>query len=709
MKSPKKQFCFSQKLLALSVLAAFGPAHADEEEIAQLIKPDSSVSAGLGAVTGDSKDRTIFGQYSGMRKDDSYLLLDIDVVKRDDAMGLWTNFKGSNLGLDNRELSFSQNKQGDWKYSVEYSELVRRDPRTINTGVLNAGTTTPTVVSLATPGTGQNLNLDIKRKAASLSAEKWITPNLMFEASVKNETRKGARLSGTGFACYSTTLPVPCTLSAAMLMLPEPIDSTTKQFEASLNYSGEKFMVNGGYYGSFFTNANGSMNPLVSGNLVSPDGTPLTSSDALAGYLQQPVALPPDNQAHQFYVSGNYALTQTTHATFKYAYTHATQNEDFGSMGLTGAPAGVSSLDGVMDSNLAQLGVTARPMTKLSMLANLRYEDKADKTPLALYNGAYTNDLNSSTKLNGKLEASYQLPDNYRATLGVDYATVHRSLPVSTAPVYNAAVPPLSGLREDTRERGYRAELRRSLSETINAAVSYVQSWREGGSWLNIGPYNPVGSYPMTMIDRQRNKVRVSADWTPTDKLSLQFMLENGKDTYTAPSEKGLRDSGMSSFGIDAALNLSEKWKVTGYANQSVQTLHVDHSYGYLAELEDVNTSMGLGVVGRPSSKLEVGADLSYMDDTNRYQQSMATGAAIVGGGLPDVTYRVTSLKLFGKYALQKNADVRVDLVHQSVEFKEWTWGNSGTPFAYSDNTTVSMQQNQSVTFLGARYIYKFR
>ncbi len=76
---------------------------------------------------------------------------------------------------------------------------------------------------------------------------------------------------------------------------------------------------------------------------------------------------------------------------------------------------------------------------------------------------------------------------------------------------------------------------------------------------------------------------------------------------------------------------------------------------------------------------------------------------------MPDVTYRVTSLKLFGKYALRKNSDIRVDLVHQNVKLDEWTWGNNGTPFAYSDNTTVSMQPNQNVTFLGASYVYKFR
>jgi MtrB/PioB family decaheme-associated outer membrane protein len=704
MKIFKKQFGFSQKLLALSVLAACGLAHAEEDEIAPLIKPESSVSVGLGDAVGNSQDKTIFGQYNGMRKDSAFLMLDMDLIKRDDAVGLWTTVQGRNLGLDDREMSFSQNKQGDWKYSVEYSELVHRDPRTINTGVLNAGTTTPTVASLITPGTGTDLNLNIKRKAVSLEGEKWLTPNLMLEASAKNEDRDGSRLSGTGITCGNTVLSsIPCTTTTgAMLMLPEPINSTTKQFEAKLNYSGEKFMVSGGYYGSFFTNANGSLNPTVSGNLYNPNGSSFDpAATGLSNFLQQPVALPPDNQAHQLYVSGSYAVTPKTHATFKFSHTHATQSEDFGSMGLTGGPAGVSNLGAVLDSNVAQLGMTARPMAKLSVLGNLHYENKADKTPLALYDGAYTNDLNSSRRLTGKLEGSYRLPDNLRATLGVNYASVHRDLPVSTAAIYNpsAAIYPLSGLREDTRELGYRAELRRSMSETLNAAISYVHSKRDGGNWLNIDPYSTVGTYPSTMLDRNRDKVKLSADWMPIEKLSLQFMLEDGKDSYTAPTDKGLRDTGMSSYGIDAALNMSRKWKLTGYVNQSRQTLHVDH-LGYLAELQDANTSFGMGVVGKPSHKLELGGNLSYMNDSNRYAQSL---------GLPDVTYRVTSLKLYGKYAVKKNADVRVDLLHQRAKFDEWTWGYNGTPFAYSDNTTVSMQPSQSVTLIGARYVYKFR
>jgi MtrB/PioB family decaheme-associated outer membrane protein len=466
----------------------------------------------------------------------------------------------------------------------------------------------------------------------------------------------------------------------------------------------------------------------VNGNLWNPDGSVLNTGAApgstLAGYLQQPVALSPDNRAHQLYVSGSYAFTPTTHSTFKYSHTHATQNEDFARMGLTGAPAGVSNLGGVVDSNLAQLGVTARPMDKVSILANLRYENKWDKTPIAYYvmdntGAAHTNDLNNSNKkYTGKLEASYQMPDNYRATFGVDYATVHRNRPVASTDTADLALA-LSALRENTRELGYRAELKHSMSETLNGSVSYVHSKRNGDSWLSLVPgfpavsdadiYRATGTFPMTMMDRNRDKVKLSMDWTATENLSVQFMVENGKDSYSAPTEKGLHDTGVRSYGLDAAMNLSENWKATGYANRGSQTLNLDHAAGYIAELENVNTTLGLGLSGKLSGQMDAGGDLSYVNDKNRYQQSMSSGAALVGGGLPDVTYRMVRLKLFGKYALEKNADIRVDMVRQSVKFDEWTWGYNGIPFAYSDNSTVSMQQSQSVTYLGASYIYKFR
>jgi MtrB/PioB family decaheme-associated outer membrane protein len=717
MKTSKQTFDFRRTILALSVLMVFGVAYAEDEEVEKLTKNESTISMGAGVATGDFKSRSIFSQYNGYNSiinNDINPLIDFNVIKLKEASGLWVKLEGHNLAQDNREVNFSINKQGDWKYSFDYNEITHHEIRTINTALQGAGTTTPVVTSLATAGSGADINLQLQRKAASVSAEKWITPNLMFEATFKNEDKTGARLSGEGIYCGSWSRYSCNNYAGAILLLPEPVNTNIKQIDAKLNLSGDKFLLSSGYYGSFFSNTNGSVNPIV-------NTAGFTTAPPLASFLQAPIAQTPDNQAHQFYISGNYAFTPTAQSNFKYVYTHATQDENFSSMGLTGGPAGVSNLGGVVDTKLAQFGLKARPLSKLTVVANVRYEDKNDKTPSASYNllsspfttpppsAYYSNDYSSSSKkITGKFDTAYQLPDRYRATLGVDYASVQRAAPPTSIGAASDLGLAIGGLRENTREVGYRAELRRSFTDTYNMAVILGHSQRTGDSWvfysgngsgsISSSPLNVNGTLPMTMMDRKRDKVKVSADWMATSKLSLQLNLEHGKDTYTGPIEVGMRDTGMSSYGVDAAYVISDNWKLTGYVSQSDQTLHVNHMTTYQAELVDSNTSVGLGVIGKPTSRVDVGGNVSYMNDKNSYKQT--------GTGLPDAIYHATNLKLYSKYSLQKNADVRLDLVYQNATLDEWTWGSN---FAYSDKTTVTVQPHQCVTFIGASYIYKLR
>jgi MtrB/PioB family decaheme-associated outer membrane protein len=720
MTIPKQQLVFRRSILAVSVLLSIGAAYAEDDDVEALTKNQSTISMGAGVATGDYKSRSIFSQYNGYNSlinGDINPLFDFNVIKLKEASGVWVKLEGHNLAQDNRELNFSINKQGDWKYSFDYNEITHHEIRTINTALQGAGTTTPTVKSLATAGIGADINLQLQRKAATVGVEKWLSPSLLFETSFKNEDKNGARLSGVGITCGLSRYSCGG-YTGAMLMLPEPVNSSTKQIEAKLHLSMDKLLLTAGYYGSFYSNVNGSMNSQIPGNLYKPDGTTvLTPSATLVSYLTSPFALPPDNESHQFYLSGNYAFTPTTRSNFKFAQTHSTQNENFLGTGLTGGPAGAADLGGVVDTTLAQFGLSARPTTKLAMLVNLRYEDKNDKTPNRSYNltalgltpaTPYSNNYSSSSKkINGKLESTYQLSRNYRATLGVDYATVDRAIPPSATSLAATDLGyALGGLREGTREVGYRAELRRALSDTLNAAVSFGRSLKNGGNWTI---YDNAGTLPMTMMDRKRDKIKMLAEWLPTNSISLQFNLESGKDSYTGPIEVGMRDNKMGSYGVDGSYTLSDNWKLTAYLNQSMQTQHVSHTALYLAELVNTNTSVGFGVVGKPTSRLDVGGNIAYLYDNNRYGQAWSNGHALTGGGLPDVSYRLTSTKLYGKYSLEKHSDLRVDLIYQNAKLDEWTWSNNGSSFAYSDNTTVSMKPNQNVVFLGTSYIYKFR
>jgi MtrB/PioB family decaheme-associated outer membrane protein len=741
-------------VLAVAVLSALGAARAQDPTFAELTSPDKGyVSVGAAGVSGDSEDRSLFGQYNGLRKDDAYFLLDFGYVKRDEATGTWTIVEGRNLGLETRELRGLFGPQGNWKIYGDYSEIVRRDPRTVNTSLEGAGTTTPTANLLPTRGTGYDLDMKTERKRLGVGFEKRFGRNFSFEANYTNEDKEGSRMFGRAFTCPSVTAPTPvCAALAtganqwAILFLPEPIDSQTQQFEAKLNFTGERLALTAGYYGSFYNNNFGSINNRVVGNLNNPLGNPMGTgggiplTPGLRAILELPLALAPDNQAHQFSIAGNYRITPTTITTFKYAYTRATQDDNFLGAGLTGAPAGRDNLGGELNTTLAQVGLSMRPIPKLQVVANFRYEDRDDKTPIDLYNlegvDRFTNGHISYTKEAAKVEASYSLPAGFRGTVGLDYDAIDRGEFVETTEVAG-----LSGLRRKVHDRGYRLELRRSMSENLTGFVSFVSSKRDGSTWLKPigGPpgvipasddcqsatvngvpnaciFNRTGIFPYMLEDRRRDKVRFLADWSPAERVSLQFAADYGKDKYSGPSEKGLRDTDVRLFSVDASYAVNDNWRVSANYSYGEQTLKVDHSTGYMADLKDRNTTVGIGVLGKATPRLRVGADLLYINDRNIYStglDALASAANVAflaqTGGLPDVTYKDVRLKLHGTYALNKNSDLRLEVVHDRTKLNEWTWGYNGVAFAFSDNTTVTLNPNQNVTFVALAYTYRFR
>jgi hypothetical protein len=140
MRTLNRPFGFSKKFVALALAPVFSLANAaDDAAMTQLTKPDiSAVSVGGGFVNGDSNTRSLFGQYNGLRKDDAYLLLDLDFIRRDDTTGTWTISRAVTRPRHPRG-ALPAAAAGDWKYYGEYSGLIRYYPRTINTSLQGAG------------------------------------------------------------------------------------------------------------------------------------------------------------------------------------------------------------------------------------------------------------------------------------------------------------------------------------------------------------------------------------------------------------------------------------------------------------------------------------------------------------------------------------------------------------------------------------------
>jgi hypothetical protein len=230
--------------------------------------------------------------------------------------------------------------------------------------------------------------------------------------------------------------------------------------------------------------------------------------------------------------------------------------------------------------------------------------------------------------------------------------------------------------------------------------------------------FNRTGAFPMFFTNRKRDKVRLFGDWSPMDRVSVQVQVEDGRDHYDPPSEKGINGTTMHLYGLDVSYAISDNWKLTGYASYVEQTLRVAHSTGYIADLKDRNNTLGVRLVGTPMPRFQMGADFMWIEDRNIYAQALdpqASAANIAflqqSGGLPNVVWRDLRLKFFGTYNLQKNSDIRFDVVHDRQRLNEWTWVNptNGVPYVYSDNTTVILNPKQNVTFISASYIYRFR
>lgn len=632
-----------------------------------LTQPDSDVDVGLGYL---SSDAPRYGLYSGLNEQGAYILFDGHLIKRDEETGTWQMLSGRNLGLDSRELRFEHNRQGHWAYYVEYSAMTRTDPYAISTGLAGIGQAVQTING--NPLT--DVELQSKRDLVTLGYSKFLPAGWDLQLRFKNEEKRGARQWGQG-------------TSGAVNFLIDPINQTTQQLDLTLGFSGEKLYISSGYYGTLFNNHNTVLSV--------PNSTVFTQ-----------MALPPGNQSHQLHLSGGYNFIPTTHGTFKLARTKAIQSEDFF---VTPTNNARTNLGGAVDTTLAQVGITSSPLPKLSLVANLRHEDKDDKTPLALYtvvNNNSTLDGNNEPRsirsLAGKLEASYALPKNYRITGGVDYDEKKRN-------VFRVASV---SQRSRTDEISYRVELRRAMSESVTGALAYIHSDRGGSDFMTNRRNNPVvtlGSNliaPIHLADRKREKVRLSANWQATEQWSMQFRVDQARDNYSQRegSVLGAQTGRASVYAIDAAYAVNDEWRISAWvARDDTRFEQLTRTTPWQANLRNVGVAYGADVRGTLISGTELGADLSYSDMREKNQQQALAGAAV--DTIPTITTTLTNVKLLAGYALNKQTDVRVNYRYDRYHTDDWTW----TAWTYSDGTQVRYDPKQTLHFIGLMMRYRFQ
>ncbi len=278
------------------------------------------------------------------------------------------------------------------------------------------------------------------------------------------------------------------------------------------------------------------------------------------------------------------------------------------------------------------------------------------------------------------------------------------------------------------------------FTEEFNGSLAVSHSKRDGSSFHWTDQLNLIS--PLHMADRERDKVGLNLDWSPSERLSLQAQLAQTKDDYDPNGLRanatsngaillgtGVKDGRANLFTLDGAFTLNDDWKLTAWYSMD-ETKAKQYMYQATtavtfaradpirkANLKDMGESFGFGMKGKAMANLDIGADVQWTRSEAQYQQSNVKDAgATLNEVLPNIVNKSLRLAINGVYQLDKARSLRIDLIHDRFETNDWTWmqWNSTTtakiPFAYNgDGTTFTASNNQSANFLSVRYIYKFQ
>jgi MtrB/PioB family decaheme-associated outer membrane protein len=584
------------------------------------------------------------------------------MTKTASSPGTWVR---ANADIGRRAvLGAEYEKQGDFGVGFNYQRITRQDPLSYNTGLTGRFTENQQIAGRPP----RDVTFRTERDDFRIDLNKEFANGLGGRVMFREMQRDGARAWGV----QDSFAPM------AHAFIAEPIEQTTREMEAEIGYNADALSLAGGVYGTSFDNDN---------KVVRSD----------AGAIPE-ASLPLSNSSLQFYLNGAFAFTPTTRMNFKLAQTEAVQDENFYQPADLNAR---TNLDGEIETTLAYVGLSSRPADKLNVNASLRYEDREDNTPVDAYvppnlpriDG--NNVPHSRESTSAKVEVGYQLPMGFKALGGLGWDEIERSAPPGRSVGY-----------ADNEESSYRLELRRSMSENLNGSFSYTYRDRDAEN-VRLSANTGVEMLSPNMSDRKRDEWRFVVDWMPTEPLAVQFTYQLTDDEYDKISSYGLREGETELISLDANYVINEDWTLTGWVTRDSSSILYD-TFGnggngdWTGDVEYEGDSIGLGLRGLVAFQHHVGADVTYGKDKSKYGlQNVPVGTEPV----PDVEYEYTRLNLWGEYVLNEFSGIRADWVYTKYENDEWAWND----WVYADGTTVSIEDDEDVNFVGVSFYYKWR
>jgi MtrB/PioB family decaheme-associated outer membrane protein len=392
-----------------------GSANLAQTTAASQTSPQKKVQFGLGGVS-DSSFK--FGEYNGLYNSGPWGIGNFDIRggAAFDSKDTWRwRFQGSNVGLQDRNVSLEFGKQGRYQVRFVYDEILANRSNQYQTPYLGAGTNNLTlpstwIVPRVTQVNATSLNLralDSLAGAGSYynksgvltapTAAQLATLSSIIAADVplfQNVNLSTKRIRGDAQLLYSPNekLDIPLSYSREQkngkkalgvvaaqgnenaVIMPYLVDWSTDQATAAVNYKWNKLYLSLGYYGSYFHN----------------NTTLMTWQDISAPTKTATLAEEPGNQFSQLTVTAAYKISRMAKLVVAGSYGRNTQDQAF--LGPSTAQNGQlafglprTSLGGLVENSLFQAKLTAKKGKHWDFVAGYRFEDRDNQTPVNTY------------------------------------------------------------------------------------------------------------------------------------------------------------------------------------------------------------------------------------------------------------------------------------------------------------------------------------
>lgn len=691
-----------------------------------------------------------YGEYTGLVQEGAFAIGRLRYRLQDPANGdraRYLQLDGVNLGLVSRSMALKYGDQGRYRVDIGYDQLPRFQTedalspyRGIGTDRLalpntwQAATTTDGMTTFAADS--QSIDLDTERKRLKGGLRWNLDPNWTLETRFRHEDKEGLDSIAGAFATNGG--------NPSAVILPEPIDYETNALDIALGYASERGQFQIAYELSLFNNRESSLtfqNPYSESD-GGADWADVTGYPTGFGQM----ALPPDNQAHHLTLSGGYNFGNGTRMTANLSYGRLLQDETFLPFSAIAAlnasvttPLPRDSLDGRIDTLLLDLGLSSRPLRKLDLRANYRYEEQDNKTPRDIYVGivgdAQTQPAglaNENARINlpygyekhrFSVDAGYRIRPRTKLTLGYQYDQRQRHFQEV----------------DKTREHTVRIKASATPLDNLNGWVEVAHGVRDGSDYIDNAPFldshtaalletldederfeNHPSVRKFHLADRDRDAIRARITLFPDDRLTFGVDGSYIRDDYDG-SDLGLDENRIYNTTLDASYGVKEgvntyvflthenlRYEQRGHShNPFALSSLTDPAQRWSAGTEDRVYTAGVGARwSLLNDRLDV--DVAYSFSTAETDIDVGAGSALDAEPLPDLDSRLHRVDIRLGYQLRDNITTRLGYRYESLDTEDFARDGINPDTIPAVLTLDGNNPDYKVHTIGISLIYKF-